>query len=428
LASTRPEHQQPLTVAGLLRQYAAGYVAQFRRQAAPQVQSTLAKLSLCRTAALGGHRFRCGSCDSECAVYNSCGDRHCPQCSGAKRADWLTSTAELLLPGIKYFQVVFTIPDRLSSLGLGNRPEIYDLLFHSAWQSLRDVIAEEQGFEAAAAMVLHTWNQKLEPHAHVHALVPGGGPALQGERRWLTSRRRQVRHCDGQYLVDADKLRLRFRETFLEGLKRLHRLGQLKLDGEWARLRDGSAFEVWLQPLETITWVAYIEPPPTKQSAPEQVLKYLARYLTGGPISDRRLISQENGTVTFRARTGRKTGGDPRDFEPLTLPGPEFVRRWSLHILPKGYVKTRRCGGYSNRHRQRYVSQCQALLRAAGIHPTPAETDTQLPDLADVCDADSTEPSCPTCGALLHCIAAQHRGHWFDIMNGPHRPGWYDDG
>jgi hypothetical protein len=403
-------------------------VARFRRQAAPQVQSTLAKLSLCRTAALGGHRFRCGSCDSECAVYNSCGDRHCPQCSGAKRADWLTSTAELLLPGIKYFQVVFTIPDRLSSLALGNRREIYDLLFHSAWQSLRDVIAEEQGFEAAAAMVLHTWNQKLEPHAHVHALVPGGGPALHGERRWVTSRRPRVRQCDGQYLVNADELRQRFRETFLEGLKRLHRLGQLKLDGDWAPLRVSSAFEVWLQPLETITWVAYIEPPPTEQSLPEQVLKYLARYLTGGPISDRRLISHEHGQVTFRARTGTKTGGDPADCEPVTLPGPEFVRRWSLHILPKGFVKTRRCGGYSNRHRQRYVSECQALLRAAGIQPTPAESLPESPDPAEVSDADSTEPCCPTCGAVMHCIAAQRRGNWFGIMNGPHRPGWYDDG
>ena len=158
------------------------------------------------------------------------------------------------------------------------------------------------------------------------------------------------------------------------------------------------------------------------------MLKYLARYLTGGPISDRRLISQNNGQVTFRARTGRKTGGDARDFESVTLPGPEFVRRWSLHILPRGFVKTRRCGGYSNRHCQRYVSECQALLRAAGIQPTPAEADTELPDPAEVSDADSTQPCCPTCGALMHCIAAQHRRDWWGLMNGPHRPGWYDDG
>jgi hypothetical protein len=414
-------------VASLLRQYTADYVRRYRQQAVPQVQSTLAKLSLCRTAALGDHHYRCQDCDSECHVYNSCGDRHCPLCSGAKRADWLTSTSTLLRPGIRYFQVVFTIPDTLSSLALGNRREIYDLLFHSAWESLREVIADEQGFEAAAAMVLHTWNQKLQPHAHVHALVPGGGPSLRGERRWLTSRRPQVRQCDGRYLVDADSLRQRFRETLLQGLRRLHAHGELKLEGEWAALQECSAFTAWLQPLETIPWVTYIEPPPTEQSRPEHVVKYLARYLTGGPISDRRLISHEQGEVTFRARTGRKTGGDPADFEPVTLPGAEFVRRWSLHILPKGYVKTRRFGGYSNHHRQRYLGACDDLLPAADrVRAIPVES----PDPDESCDSNDmiTEPRCPHCGQRMHCVAGHDRAGWFTVMNGPHRPRWYLDG
>ncbi len=141
-------------MAGLLRRYAADFVLRYPRQATPHVQSTLAKLSLCRTAALGGRRYHCSSCDHECTVYNSCGDRHCPQCSGAKRADWLSKTAELLLPGVEYFQVVFTIPDSLSALALGNRTEIFNLLFRSAWRSLKQVIQDEQQFEAAAAMVL----------------------------------------------------------------------------------------------------------------------------------------------------------------------------------------------------------------------------------------------------------------------------------
>ncbi len=342
-------------MAGLLRQYTPAYVTRHRRQAAPQVQSTLAKLSLCRTAALGGRRYRCGSCDSECSVYNSCGDRHCPQCSGAKRANWLTSTAELLLPGIDYFQVVFTIPDKLSSLALGNRREIYDLLFQSAWRALRQVIEQEQGFEASAVMMLHTWNQKLQPHAHVHALVPGGGSSLDEEHRWIQSHRRGGHRCGGEsrgsrrrsrarqkraYLVDADELRLQFRKTFLKGLRRLHRTGVLKLDEHWSHLRNTSAFEAWLKPLEHVTWVTYIEPPPSENAAPEHVLKYLARYLTGGPISDRRLISHERGDVTFWARTGKTPGGGRAETQAYTLSGTEFVRRWSLHILPKGYVKT----------------------------------------------------------------------------------------
>ena len=207
------------------------------------MQSTLAKLELCRTVALGGHLYRCDACDIECRVSNSCGDRHCPQCAGAKRADWLDSTSQLLLPGITYFQVVFTIPDKLSALALGNRKEMYDLLFRAAWKTLKEVIADEQHFEAAAAMVLHTWNQMLEAHAHLHAMVPGGGPALTGDHRWIKSRRPHVKQCDGNYLCDSEELKSRFRKTFLAGLKRLHANGKLNLTGDWEFLQDISTFD-----------------------------------------------------------------------------------------------------------------------------------------------------------------------------------------
>ncbi len=145
-----------LTVANLLRQYVPGFVKQYPRQAVPQVQSTLAKLSLCRTAALGGRLLRCESCAGQCVVYNSCGDRHCPQCRGARRAEWLERMSTLLLPEVNYFQVVFTLPDKLSSLVLGHRRELYNLLFRSAWRALRDVVQQQCGFQPAALMVLHT--------------------------------------------------------------------------------------------------------------------------------------------------------------------------------------------------------------------------------------------------------------------------------
>jgi hypothetical protein len=328
-----------------------------------------------------------------------------------------------------YFQVVFTIPDKLSSLTLGNRRVIYDLLFQSAWQSLRAVIAREHGFEAAAVMVLHTWNQKLEPHAHVHALVPGGGPSLSSTNSWVQSQRPHVPHCDGRYLVNAEDLRTTFRQTFLSGLQRLHQSGQLKLEGEWAELRESTAFETWLKPLQEIAWVTYIEPPPTAQSTPEQVLKYLARYLTGGPISDRRLISDENGKVTFLARTGATTGGGPGESEPYTLSGAEFVRRWSLHILPKGYTKTRRFGGYSNRHQERYLAECEALLAARGLsHLQSNPTTDTIPATAEPAASSSqSEPSCPTCHTRMRLIANLCRPSWRLIMHSPWRPPWYTD-
>ena len=186
---------QQLTVANLLQQYALEFVTKHPRQAVPQVQSTLAKLSLCRTAALGGRKWQCTSCDQEVILYNSCGDRHCPRCAGAKRSDWLDETATLLLPRVDYFQVVFTLPDTLSGLVLGNRRAVYALLMRTAWRALREVLREEQGIEPGALLVLHTWNQELEHHPHVHAVVPGGGPSLDAAR-WVTTRHPKHRRRD----------------------------------------------------------------------------------------------------------------------------------------------------------------------------------------------------------------------------------------
>ena len=398
-----------------------------RPQAVPQVQSTLAKLEHCRTAILGGHLFRCDACNIECRVNNSCGDRHCPQCAGAKRADWLDSTSQLLLRGVTYFQVVFTIPDKLSSLALGNREEMYDLLFRAAWKTLKQVVECEQQFEAAAVMVLHTWNQKLDAHAHVHALVPGGGPALTGDRRWVNSRRPHVKQCDGNYLVNSEVLKSEFRKNFLAGLKRIHKKGKLNLNSDWEHLQSKAAFDDWLKPLESITWVAYIEPPPYENCPPEQVVKYLARYLTGGPISDRRIVSHDNGFVTFLARVGKTTGGDDK-VEPIRLRGPEFVRRWSLHILPKGYTKTRRFGGYWNGRRARYLAECRALLAAA---VAPLESAAALPPAAaesvEAITADAKNPCCPQCNAKMRWIGFERKESWRIIMHSSLRPHWYRD-
>jgi hypothetical protein len=332
----------------------------------------------------------------------------------------------LLVPKVDYFQVVFTLPDKLSSLALGNRREIYSLLFRSAWAALRGVIEKEQGFEAAAAMVLHTWNQKLEPHAHVHALVPGGGPSLEGARRWIKSRCRSGQRHDGPYLVEAKDLRKQFRKKFLNGLKRLHRKGELKLVGEWSHLQDEHEFDKWLEPMKNVDWVTYIEPPPGEDAKPEHVVKYLARYMTGGPISDRRLIAHEDGDVTFWARTGKKPKpGQRAESKPYTLPGTKFAQRWSLHILPKGYVKSRRFGGYSNHHRQRYMEECRELAGISAEESTLVEEASESEAIDPVAERSH---ACPQCGETMECIAGEDRPGWSRVMNGPSRPWWYEDG
>jgi len=318
------------------------------------------------------------------------------------------------------------IGETASSLALGNRSVMYDLLFRAAWKTLKGVIADEQLFEAAAVMVLHTWNQMLEAHAHLHAMVPGGGPALTGDRRWIKSRRPHVKHCDGNYLCDSEELKSEFRDNFLAGLRRLHASGKLKLNGDWEFLQDQAAFDDWLAPLENIRWVAYIEPPPFENCPPEQMAKYLARYLTGGPISDRRIVSHENGFVTFLARVGKTPGGDD-EVEPVTLRGTEFVRRWCLHVLPKGYTKTRRFGGYWNGHRDRYIAECRELLAESGAIAAAVEAPTCSVAAPAVDPEPDTTPCCPHCKLKMRWLGFERKQGWRIIMYSSLRPHWYRD-
>ena len=402
--------------------------------AVPHVTSTLAKLSVCRTDALGSMLYGCRDCGELKRVHHSCGDRHCPQCRGAARASWVDSASTWILPNIDYYQVVFTIPSELSALALGNRREMFNLLFRSAWRSLRHVIEDEQQFEAAAAMVLHTWNQKLDAHIHVHAVVPGGGPSLDKPNAWKTPSPPPGREHHDFWLVDANVLRAEFRERFLDGLKRLHRDGKLKLDGDWSFLRSAAAFNAWLQPLETIDWVTFIQPPPTELSRPDEIVKYLARYLTGGPISDFRITNEDGHKVTFTARTGATHGGSD-EIEEVTVPAVEFVRRWCLHILPSGYTKSRRFGGLSNHHAKRYLAQCRELLAAAALAPsttdsapvaenTKPESKQELPD--PNLEIDPFAHRCDHCAGRLILLIRSHRTSWRDVFSGASRPAWYD--
>jgi len=415
----RPARQ--LTVANLLQQYAMDFVLKHPRQAVPQVQSTLAKLSLCRTAALGGRKLQCPSCDHQAIVYNSCGDRHCPRCRGAKRAEWLGKTEELVLPQVTYFQVVFTLPDLLSPLILGNRRATYALLMRTAWRALKEVLREEQGIEPAAMMVLHTWNQELDHHPHVHTLVAGGGPSLDGTR-WINTRHPRQRRRKKPYLANNRRLQEKFKEHFCDGLKRLHRKGLIEFEPPVLPARDDEDrdepdFSEWTDRLVQRDWNVFIEAPP-ENSQPEHMLKYLARYLTGGPIADGRLISHEKGEITFWARGKNKSAGNqPRRF---TLPGVEFARRWAMHILPKGFTKTRCYGGYSCRHRADYLQRCRQLLRIV----EPAAELASEPPLED--EPLDQPRACPHCQTEMICVASPLRPSWRDLFN-KHAtcPPWY---
>ncbi len=350
-----------LTVANLLKRYTPDFVDMYRPNISRQVESTLARIGFCRTAPLGGRTYACQQCQTSVSVYNSCTDRHCPQCSGARRGDWLDKAAELLLPGVTYFQVVFTLPDKLASLILGNRRELYRTLMHAAWESLKQCIETELGMQAAAIMVLHTWNQRLEHHPHVHLLVPGSGPSLDGQR-WIECKLTKATRSEPAkpFLVDNHALGQKFCKRFMLKLKSLYRRGKLQLEDELVSMLDPITWAAFTESLLEHDWCVFIERPPHADSTPEHVLKYLARYMTGGPISDRRLVSCENDVVTFMARSKDKT--KPKQQTPVKLSGVEFTRRWSLHILPKGFTRTRYFGGYSSGQAQGLHS---VMLRAS---------------------------------------------------------------
>jgi hypothetical protein len=371
------------------------------------VLNVLSKITVCRTSILDGRLYACPNCGSQVPVYNSCGDRHGPQCSGARRADWLNKTRELLLPGVHYFQVIFTLPDKLSSLILGNRKLLYTLLCHTSWKSLEWAL-RQQGIQAAALLVLHTWNQQLDHHPHIHALVPGGGPALDGSG-WVTSQHPTDRKRVKPFLVDNVQLGRVFRRKFLASLRRLVRRGKLKLEREWSRLLDPSQLTAWLSTMKETDWNVFIEGPPNGRSNPEQVLRYLARYLTGGPISDPRLVRHENGQVTFLARSQNKRAGNPP--EEVTIPGTEFVRRWSLHILPKGFTKSRRYGGYHGSKRKEYLDQCRQRLPA--IEMPQANVDLSTEPKVQPC---SSSPKCPRCNQEMTCIESKRRPSWRNVF------------
>jgi hypothetical protein len=394
------------------------------------VQSTLAKLSLCRTTALGGRWYECDDCQRVTKIHNSCGDRHCPCCSGAKRQDFSERAEKLILDGVDYYQVVFTLPEVLSTMALANRQQIADLLFASAWKALRKTIQSEQGSDPAALMVLHSWNQKLDSHWHVHALVPGGGPDLS-DGSWAAATAPVIAGYDDDraYLVDAINLRRSFRKFAIAHLQRLRKGGKLKLGGSLDHLRCDDAWNSMIEAIDEQEWVSYIEPPPHESSRPEHVVRYLTRYLTGGPISDGRILAADDEKVTFLAREGKAVGGE-RAQVPCTLTTTEFVRRWCLHIQPDQLTKTRSFGGWSNTRVDGYLEQCCKALDAAGVELESESAIEFGPTLGEntICEAEPCRLRCEHCGSeSLRMVNEIEKPSWSSVFSRRSEcsPGWY---
>jgi hypothetical protein len=388
--------RQALEVADIFRDHGPAW----RREQAGHLSlgqlKVMSAIERCRTAALGGHVEQCPDCGHTQIAYNSCRNRHCPKCQAAVAKAWLAAREADLLP-VEYYHVVFTLPAPIGAIAYHNKAVIYALLFQAAAETLLTLAADPKhlGARIGLTLVLHTWGSALTHHPHVHGIVPGGGISLDGQR-WVACRR-------GFFLPVRVLSRL-FRRLFCEKLTAAHRAGELQFFGEHAELGDEQVFRQWLAPLRKTDWVVYAKRP---FAGPEAVLAYLSRYTHRVAIANSRLIGLDEQAVTFKVKDYRAKGRCR--YGRMTLPVQEFMRRFLLHVLPRGFHRIRHYGLLANAARIENLARARELLAA----PTSTLIAVPAPSEGD----EPQEPThantriCPCCGAPMVIVETFLRGH-----------------
>jgi Putative transposase/Transposase zinc-binding domain len=355
------------------RQANAGHVSLGQLKVMSAIES-------CRTAALGGHVARCQDCAYTTIAYNSCRNRHCPKCQGAAAREWLAERQAELLP-VPYFHVVFTLPAKIADIAYQNKAVVYDLLFKASSEAVLTIAADPEhlGGRIGITAVLHTWGSTMAHHPHVHMIVPGGGIALDGAR-WLS--------CRPRFLLPVPVLAALFQGLMLGKLLAAHKAGQLQFFGRYAHLAARKAFAAYLAPLRRINWHVYAKPP---FGGPAAVLAYLSRYTHRVAISNRRLIAFDENGVTFRYKDYRADGR--ARYKTMRLATDEFIRRFLIHVLPKGFHRIRHYGLFAGSSRADNIARARELLAV----PMPQERDAAV----DAAPDEPPTPShpCPCCGA-----------------------------
>ena len=368
-----------MEVADLVRAAGERFIESSRSWLNGQHLKVLSAIRHCRTAALGAHRLHCEDCDhSPPLVYNSCLNRHCPRCQAGTRKRWLEARRTELLP-VRYLHVVFTLPRVLSQLALQNKEAIYSLLMRASAKTLLEVARDPRhlGAKIGFFSILHTWNQRLQEHAHVHIVVPAGGLSLD-HSRWIDAPSKNF-FLPQQVLAEV------FRGKFIAGLRKAFAQGELSFHGRFASLDRSRAFKTFVRTLYRSKWVVEVRPP---FGGPGKALEYLSRYTHRVAISNHRLVSFKDGRVTFRWRDSAH-GNQQRL---LTLALYEFLRRFLLHVLPSGFHRIRYYGFLTNSKRGDLLPLCRRLI--ARVHPSRT-----------ISYSDS-EPArsgwlCPRCGGPL---------------------------
>jgi len=350
----------------------------------------MSAIERCRTAALGGHVERCEDCAYTTIAFNSCRNRHCPKCQSAAAREWLTAREAELLP-VPYFHVVFTLPDRIAAIAYQNKAVVYDLLFKASSEAVLTIAADPEhlGARIGITAVLHTWGSAMTHHPHVHMIVPGGGIALDG-KRWLS--------CQPHFLLPVPVLKKLFQGLMLAKLLAAHKAGRLIFFGQHAHLAERKAFAAYLAPLRKIKWYVYSKPP---FGGPKAVLAYLSRYTHRVAISNRRLIASDQDGVTFRYKDYRADGR--ARFKRMTLATDEFIRRFLIHVLPKGFHRIRHYGLLAR------PSCADNIARARELLAVPMPQDHNA-DAVDPTEPPTHSHSCPCCGGRMITIEIFERG------------------
>jgi hypothetical protein len=350
----------------------------------------MSAIERCRTAALGGHVARCEDCAYTTIAYNSCRNRHCPKCQGAAAKRWLAERQAELLP-VPYFHVVFTLPTAIAELAYQNKAVVYDLLFKAASETVLTIAADPKhlGARIGITAVLHTWGSTMIHHPHVHMIVPGGGIALDGSC-WVS--------CRPSFFLPVPVFSKLFRGLMLAKLLAAHKAGQLQFFNQYARLAERKAFARYLAPLRRRKWYVYSKRP---FGGPEAVLAYLSRYTHRVAISNRRLIAFGQNGVTFSYKDYRADGR--ARYKVMTLATNEFIRRFLVHVLPKGFHRIRHYGLLAK-------SSCvENLARARELLAVPQPQGTPDDDAGPDDPATNAHP-CPCCGGRMMIIEVFARG------------------
>ena len=337
---------QQITAGSLLQEYGAKYISQHK--VTKEQRSLIHLLSACRIGGLGSHFEKCDHCSYTGKSYNSCRNRHCPQCQQKEKLEWLNKRMKELLP-VGYYHLVFTLPHELSPLCLQNKKVMYGLLFKAVSQTLLELTRDVKhlGADIGLITVLHTWGQNMKEHPHLHCIMPAGGLSFDREH-WVRVPGKN------NFFIAGKVLAKKFRGKFLDMLKQEKAKGKLVFHGKLTAIKGPEQFVRFMAPLYQKSWVVNVQKP---MGNPEKILEYLSRYVFRIAITDRRIIEVKDGKVRFSWKDYRSG-----HFREMKLDVDEFIHRFLLHVLPKGFFKVRYYGILSSRYRKQNIETAKQLL------------------------------------------------------------------